>query len=586
MRKRTAGRPTSWIVLIFGLALTGCGGKGGDGSGAVPIANLSDADKAGFMRTNVTGKSGGTFLTTALGDPKTFNIILAKETTSTTPLGYVFDGLVARNADTLEIEPSLAESWTTSPDGLVWTFNLRKGVRWSDGQPFTADDVVFTLDVIYDTKTDASIRSVLTLNGKPFQYKKLDDATVEITLPAPFGAVLDAATFAIVPKHKLEGPYKAGQFNSTWGVNTNPQEIVGTSAFTILRYMPGEKIVFKRNPYYWKLAADGKQLPFLEGGIIQVVPDLNAAVLKFKAKESDWVNLRPDDWNTMKAEEASGSYTASDLGPAWGIEYITFNQNPRAKSVPPYKLAWFMKKEFRQAVSYAVDREAIIKTALRGLGRSLWSPVSEANKPYYNTNVQKYPKDTAKAEALLKQAGFVKKGDQLFDAQDHPVEFNLTTNSSNPIRVTYCTIVQEDLKKLGMKVNFQPIEFNALVKKFQDTFDWEAVVLGNTGGVEPMLGKALWRSDGALHHWNPRQSKPATPWEAEIDKIFDEADRTVDKEKRKRLCAKFQEIVAEQQPVVFLVTSDALLAIRNRFKNTKPTSLGGANWNIEQMYVE
>jgi peptide/nickel transport system substrate-binding protein len=276
-----------------------------------------------------------------------------------------------------------------------------------------------------------------------------------------------------------------------------------------------------------------------------------------------------------------------DLGPSWAITYLSFNQNPRAKTLASYKRDWFSKQEFRQAISYAIDRKSMIDTVLRGLGGPLWSPISRANKVFYDPKVKQYPYDPAKAKALLAGLGFADRNGSgmLQDREGHPVEFTLLTNTGNNVRTQLCTVIQDDLKKIGVKVNFSPVEFNSLITRIDNTFDWEAIVLGFTGGPEPHGSKSVWTTPGMLHVWNPRQATPATPWEAEIDQIFSQGAKTVDPAKRKVLYDRWQEIAAEQQALIFLVTPDYLGAIRNRIKNTRPTSLG-LIWNVEEVYVQ
>ena len=564
-----------------GFMVAGCGGPK-DGGQSNSQVTVSQADMADFLKQNITGKRGGRFVDSAVQDPKTFNFILANETSSTAPLGLVFDGLLARNPETLEFEPNLADSWTHSDDFMTWTFKLRKGVKWSDGEPFTADDVVFTFDLIYDKNIPTAARDVLTFKGKPLIYTKTDDHTVEFKLPSKVGPFLDLVGTPILPKHKLEAPWKKGQFLTTWALNTPPKEIVGTGPFTIAKYTPGQSLVFQRNPYYWRVASDGTQLPFLDGGVTQIVPDANAAVLRFKSKEADYVVLRPEDWRGMQDGAPSGGYKTFDAGPTWGFGYITFNVNPANTKLPDYKRAWFNKKEFRQAVSFAIDRENIVKTALRGIGRPLYSPVSSANKLYFDSNLKPIPHDLTKAAGLLASIGLSKKNSEgiLVDDAGHPVEFTLSTSTGNNVTITICTAIQEDLRKIGIKAIISPVDFNALVERIRKTYDWEGLNLGLTGGVEPYNGRNFWSSDGQSHVWWPKQSSPATPWEAEINKIFDQAAEETDNAKRKALFNRWQEIVYEQQPVIFLVTPDGLYAASDRLTNVRPNTLGGIRWNI------
>ncbi len=572
-------------AAIIGTALTGCGGGKNDGKkdGAARENKVSEADMADFLKRNITGKPGGKFNDATIADPKTFNVMLASETSSTDILGLVFDGLVARDPETLEFEGDLASSWTSSDDKKTWTFKLRKNVKWSDGQPLTADDVIFSYDLVFDKTIPTPVRDILTINGKPIGYRKVDDLTVEFKLPATIGPFLDVIGVSILPKHKLEAAWKSGQFNNTWSLNTKPEEIVGTGPFTISRYTPGQSIAFKRNLYHWRVSQDGKQLPLLDGGTTQIVPDLNAVILKFKSKETDYTGVRPQDWPDIQSKASSGGYTAVNAGPAWGFTYLGFNVNPANKNVPDYKRAWFSKKEFRQAVSFALNRDNMVTTALRGIGRPINSPISSANKIFYNQDLKPYALDAAKATALLASIGLKNKNAEgvLTDDQGHLVEFTLMTNTGNNVNLALCTAIQEDLHKIGIKVTINPVEFNSLVERMRKTFDWEANLLGFTGGVDPHNGRNIWMSSGMSHVWYPKEPKAATAWEAEIDKIFDDAAVETDQAKRKALYDKFQAIVYDQQPLIFLVTQDYLSAYSNRLTNVRPNALARAmKWNV------
>jgi len=491
----------------------------------------------------------------------------------------VFDGLIGRNAETLQIEPNLAESWTQSPDHLKWTFKLRKGVRWSDGVPLSADDVVFTFQLIYDKSLPIPARDILTFSGRQMIVKKIDAGTVQFTLPTVIGPFLDVMGVAIVPKHKLETAYRSGKYASTWTLDTPPADIVGTGPFTLSKYTPSQSITFGRNPYFWRISQDNKRLPFLFNGITQIVPNLNTVILRFRSGETDYTGLRPQDWGSTRAEAARGKYKTFNTGPGWGFSYLGFNVNPANTKLPAYKRAWFTNRDFRTAISYAIDRDNMVRTALRGLGRPLYTPVSIANKLYFNTAIKPIRHDTARAAALLAGAKFVKRGADLYDAAGNRVEFLLMTNTGNDINLSYCTAIQEELRKLGIKVTIAPVEFNSLVERLRKTYDWEAHVLGFTGGVEPGNGKNIWMSSGIVHPWWPKEPRPATAWEAEIDRIFNTAEKEPDSRKRKVLYDRWQQIIYDQQPLIFLTTSDALFAVRDRITNTRPNALGAVRWN-------
>ena len=548
-------------------------------------ATLPDIPNPKVIKAGKIGRSGGTLITGEISDPRTFNSIVAQETSSSVPLGRVFDGLVETNFETTEVEPALAESWTTSADGRTWTFKLRKGVRFHDGVEFTADDVVFNMEAAFTPGVQTSRRDVLTTAGKPIKWRKIDAYTVELQTAEPFGAFLRAITSNILPKHKLEAALHAGgaDFNKTWGVNTAPREIVGTGPFIMQSYVPGERIVFLRNPRYWKVDGQGNRLPYLARHVQLIVGNLDALHLKFQAGETDVYVLRPREFAEFKAREQAGKYTIYEPGPTSGTEFLELNMNPQG--IKPPKLAWFSNVKFRQAIAYAIDRSAVANQVYGGRAQPQFGPVTPANKTFYNPKVKQYPYDPARAEALLAEAGFKKAADgALRDAAGNPVEFTVSTNSENTDRVALGNVVRQDLTKIGIKVTLAPEAFNTLVGKLSGSYNWEGVIIGFTGGLDPHTSQNIWRSSGSLHDWWPKQEKPATPWEAEIDKLFDQAATTLDPNRRKQLYNRWQEIVAEQQPLIYFVNVKLAVAARNTLANMSPSAFGGATWNIDRIF--
>jgi peptide/nickel transport system substrate-binding protein len=382
---------------------------------------------------------------------------------------------------------------------------------------------------------------------------------VEFQTAEPFGAFLRTITkdtFAILPKHKLEAALRAGgaDFNKTWGVNTPPRDLVGTGPFVMQSYLPGERIVFLRNPKYWKVDAAGNRLPYLARHIQVIVPNFDAQRLKFQAGETDAYPIRPREFAEFKAGEKPGKYTVHEAGPTASTEFLMFNENPRGMRPP--KLTWFSNIKFRQAISYAIDRLAIANQIYGGRGFPQFGPITPANKVFFKPKVKQYPHDVARAEAVLTEAGFRKGADgTLRDAAGNAVEITLSTNSENSERVNIGNLIRQDLMRLGIKVTLAPEAFNALIGKLEANGNVEALVWGFTGGVDPATSQNIWKSSGSLHRWNPRQEKPATPWEAEIDKIYDQAATTLDQNRRKQLYNRWQEIVAEQQPLIYLVNA-------------------------------
>ncbi len=548
-----------------------------------------------FSQTTSPNRYGGHLILATTSDPKSFNPILAKETSTTVITGLLFEGLTRTNGITTQVEPNLAKSWKVSEDGRQWTFYLRQDVVWSDRYPFTADDVLFTFnDIIYNDKIPSSARDIFSINGKRFLVEKIDDFTVRFTLPMKFAPFLRAMGQAILPKHCLLKAVKDGNFNFTWGIDTPPKDIVGTGPYILERYQPGERIVFHRNPHYWKKDSSGYRLPYIEKIIYLIVQNQDTVLLKFLEGDLDMCSLRGMDYPLLKPLEKEKDFTIYNTGPNFGSNFITFNQNPginpktKKPYVDPIKLKWFSDIHFRRAVAHAIDKKGIIEILMNGLGYEQNSAMSPSSGYFYNPNVRKYSYDLKKAKQILEKAGYRDyDGDGIIEKpKGHPVEFSLVTNSGSTERIQIAAIIRRDLEQLGMKVNFLALEFNNIVNKLVSNYDWEAVIIGLTGGIEPHFGRNVWHSSGQLHIWYPRQKSPHTSWEKRIDTIFDTAVQELDPKKRKKLYDEWQEIVAEKLPLIYTVLGANIFAVRNKFGNLKPSGYGGVFHNLEEIYIK
>lgn len=550
-----------------------------------------------------TGKPGGTLTYSTISGPKTFNLAISTETSSSEILDYVFEGLVETSWLTAEVEPSLAERWESSEDGLVWTFFLRKDVKWADGAPFSADDVVFTFSkIIYNDDIPASARPGLTIRyldaatrtWKKGQVKaeKIGPHTVRFTLPVPFAPFLRSMETSIYPRHILERHVDDGTFTSTWDVGTEPADIIGTGPFTIERYDVGERIVLKRNPRYWQRDATGNPLPYLDRVVYLVVPNLATSLLKFQAGETDILNVTGEHFPILKPQEAAKDFTLYKRGPNFGTTFLTLNmnagKNPKndAPFVDPVKLGWFRTLAFRKALAHSIDKDSIIDNVMNGLGYPQWAAVSPAAGDFHNPNVTRYPYDIDKANALLDGLGwFDGDGDGVReDAEGNNIVFNLATNSGNTVRERVCTIMKQDLARIGIRVNLRFLEFNTLVSQLTSTYDWETIVIGFTGGVEPHHGINFWHSGERLHLWFPNQEEPATEWERRIDELFVSGSHELEHEKRVAIYREFQKIASDNVPVVYTALAERITAIGNRFANVTPTLFG--LFDVRRLYVK
>lgn len=542
-----------------------------------------------------SNKYGGILYLTAISDPKSFNPILAQETSTTAITGLIFEGLVRINAFNLKPEPNLARSWEISADGLTWTFYLRQDVFWNDGKPFTADDVVFTFkNLIYNPDIPSSASDIMKVDGKPFKVEKVGDYIVRFKLPKPFAPFLRIMTQEILPKHKYYELVKRGKFNTSLTLDSKPEDIVGTGPFMLKRYLPGQRIELMRNKFYWKKDKEGNRLPYLEGITFIIVQNQDAALLNFLKGKIDYYSMRGQDYPILKPLEKEKDFTIYETGPSFGSNFLVFNQNlsinPKTKKtyIPQYKLRWFRNEKFRRAISYAIDRKAIIDIVLNGFGYPQYSPLSPSSGYFYNPKVPKYEYNPQKARELLKGIGiYDRDGDGILeDKKGREIEFTLFTNSESTERIRISEIIKKDLEEIGIKVHFLPLEFNNLVSKLLHTYDWEAILIGLTGGIEPHFGSNVWLSSGHLHMWWPKQKKPATDWEERIDEIFNQAVQVIDERKRKKLYDEWQVIVAEKQPLIYTTLPAVMFALRNRLGNLKPTAYGGAFHNIEEIYIK
>ena len=546
------------------------------------------------------GIRGGHIIIGEPGEPKTFNPITANESSSIDILRFMFWNLLNFDAPSQKVEPGLAEFWTNSPDGKTWTFRLRKNLRWSDGAPLTADDIVFTWnDIVFNPKIDNVTRDLFIINGKPFTVTKVDDLTIQVVTPEVYAPFLEAfgAGLPIMPRHILEKSVADGTFTTTYAANSNPEEVVGSGPFRLKEYKPGQYTILERNPYFLEVDKKSTRLPYFDNVIFTTVPSLDALTLRFLSGESDVDDfVFPSDYDRFKAAADQGKFTLLEPGTGLEMSFFWFNQNTGTNSktgqpyVDPVKLKWFRNTKFRQAVSYAINRDAIIQSVFSGRAVPAYGPETSGDPKWQNTNTPTYPYNPERALELLKEIGIEKrKGDDfLTDSNGNKIEFVFNTVVENETAKKTAVLIANDLQKLGMKVILQPIEFNSLVTKIDDTYDYEAILLGLAPGsaADPANSMNVYKSSGFTHQWFPRQKTPSTDWEARIDYLMDDQMKTLDYAKRKKDYDEVQEILGEQQPMIFTVTPMYYAAIRSNIGNVRPTVFGGyrATWNAEELY--
>ena len=547
------------------------------------------------------GTRGGSVTYSTIGGPLTLNLALANDSSSTGILGYLFEGLTETSWLNNQVEPSLAESWEHSDDGLTWTFHLRRDVTWHDGQPFTAADVDFTFNrIIYNDDIPTGDRASFTFRvfdedsaawrEERMTVSTIDDYTVRFVLPVPFAPFLRSMGNAIYPRHILEPYVDGGTFNSVWGIDTDPTEIIGTGPFTIAVLEHDERIVLRRNPNYWLTDSAGNRLPYLEEVRYQIVDGLADELPMFRSGETDVHGVLGEEFATLDPLQGEENFTLFSRGPAFGSRFLVFNLNPGSDAetgepfVAPEKLRWFENTRFRQAVAHAVDKDAIIRDVNHGLGYPQWAFVSPAAGDFHNPTVQRYEYDIDKANAILDGLGWMDgDGDGIReDYAGNNIRFTLTTNSRNEVRLRVLEIIQAGLTQIGIQGDIEVIDFGELVDQLTSSYNWESILIGFGGSTDPHFSIALWHSAESLHLWNPNQAEPATRWEADIDSLFIRGSQELDREQRVRLYHEAQDIAADNVPVVYTTHSERLTAVRNVFGNLTPTLFG--LWDIRYVY--
>ena len=541
---------------------------------------------------NQVGRYGGTLVVAQRSEPKTLNPVTAADAPSREVIGRLTADLIHINRASQETEPALAKSWSVSKNGQVFTLKLRQGLRFSDGQPFDADDVVFSFQVYLDEKVNSPQRDLLVVGGKPIEVQKVDQYTVRFTLAQPYAAaerIFDG--LAMMPRHLLEKSYKEGQFAQAWALTTPPAEVAGMGPFRVKEYVPGQKIVLERNPYYWKADSGKNRLPYLDELVFLFVGNEDAQVLRFQAGDTDIVSrLGADNYLLLSKDAANHGTEFFDLGPSLEYDFLVFNLNDlKSKDTDNIaaKQAWFQDLKFRQAVSAAVDRDSIVKLVYAGHGAALWGNVSPSNKLWVDQTLPHPPRSLDRARELLKSAGFSWRSDgALLDPQGKVVEFSIITSTSNAQRMKMATLIQDDLSKLGMNVHVVPLEFRAVLDRVFQTHDYEASIMALGGGdADPNPEMNVWLSSGGTHLWHLGEAKPATEWEAQIDRLMQLQMVQLKYKERKQTYDQLQEIVAADVPFIFLATPDILVGAKKTLGNFKPAILDpNTLWNVEQLY--
>jgi peptide/nickel transport system substrate-binding protein len=537
-------------------------------------------------RADAPLRRGGELVAAVRNDPPTFNRYAGTRLIDNTveAIAHLLHARLVRvDRVTGDLQPWVAERWTESADDRSFTLTLRDGVKWSDGQPFTAADVVFSFSAVYDPRLASSLRSSMLVQGKPLEISAPDARTVVVTFPAPFGPglrILD--NLVIFPRHKLQAALRSGSMGDAWGPSADPADIVGLGPFRLVSYTPAERIVFERNPHYFGRQRsgdnrqDGIQLPYLDRLTLAIVRDQNTEVLRILNGQIDISarEIRPEDFSTLRREEQQGRARLADAGIGLDPNMLWFNLSPAAHANDPRKV-WLQSEDFRKAISHAIDRQAVVDQVYLGAAAPVYGPVTPGNQAWHVGGLPQYTYDQGRARELLANLGLADRdGDgMLEDAASRPVRFSILTQQQDTIRTRTASVIQEQLRRVGIGVDIVGLDPGSIVQRWS-TSNYDAIYYGvEANSLDPANNLDFWLSSGGFHVWNPGQKTPATPWEARIDALIQQQISTTDQAERRRLFAEAQRVFAEHVPVIYLAAPRIVVALSPKVANAHPVPL-------------
>ena len=510
-------------------------------------------------------QSGGELRFCLRSEPKTFDPLLVDDDSSLS-IRYLTGGVLVRaNRKTQDLEPELAESWKVLKDGRQITFKLRHGIMFSDGSPFSSEDVAFTMQRLMDPALHSSTGDAFRSGSGAVSTKIMAPDQIAIIFPAPIAGL--ERLFDQVAIMSAHSPKK---------------EAAVLGPFLVAEYKAGSSVLLRRNPNYWKKDSQGRRLPYLDSIRLDIQSNRDVEMLRFKRGELDLINILDSDYFDRLA--AVSPQLAHDAGASLDSDFMWFNQVASAP-IPEYKRTWFRSTNFRRAISQAINREDLSRVVFNGHAQPAVGPVSPANKFWFNSKLKAEPYRPDAALKRLQADGFHLQNGALFDRGGNAVEFSIVTNAGSKPRERMAVMVQEDLGKLGIKVNVVTLDFPSLIERISQKFNYEAAMLGfRNVDLDPNGQMNIWLSSAENHAWNPQQKSPETAWEAEIDRLMRAQVSTADLRKRKESFDRVQEMVAEQTPFIYLVNQNALSAVSSAVGGSNPGILSPQTfWNAERL---
>ena len=537
----------------------------------------------------VPGRTGGTWYDTILSDPKTFNQLIAeRDAASSGIISNTLDYLVDYDMHSREWKPHCAffEIEIDEKNGtLTVHYTLRDGLFWTyygrdEKIPVTSDDFVFWYNEVAGDKEIGSSgyaqQFVVMPDGSERRVEcvKIDDRRFDFVFPRIVADPLLATNMSLCPSFLFK-PAKEKDgvegIKALFSADVDVRTIPSCGKWYITEYTPAQRLVFKRNPYYWEKDDNGTSIPYMDEMVYQVVGDMNTDYLLFKQGKTEGFSPRPEDVSDV-IENQKDLYTVFNAEGSMNAQFWSFNQNPKNSGEPYYR--WFCNKKFRQAMSCLINRDRIIDQTYRGLASAKYSFFPEAN-PFYNPEITlQYRYDPARAVQLLESIGFYRDSDGCMrDSTGEKVEFDLTIASSNTVTNDMALIIADECSKVGITLNIRQIDFQKLIEMLTATYDWQSVILAFGAILFPSQGSNVWPSYGNLHLWYPLQEEPATEWEARLDYLYNEGCYTINHSDAQKIWDEYQRLVLEECPLIYLVRSRSVYAIRNK-------------WDLQNVYYD
>jgi peptide/nickel transport system substrate-binding protein len=521
----------------------------------------------GFLLGRAAAQGGGELKFCLRSEPKTFDPLKVEDDASDA-IRYLTGGVLVRvNRQTQELEPGLAVSWKVSKDGRQISFRLRSGISFSDGTPFSAADVAYTVQQLMDPALHSPTGDAFRSGTGNVETKVVSSTQVVITFPA-----------------QVAGLDRLFDQVAILSERSPKREMAVLGPFMVAEHKPGSSILLKRNPNYWKTDAHGRKLPYLDSIRLDIQSDRDVEVLRFKRGELDLINSL--DSNYFDKLAATSPQLVHDAGPSLDSEQLWFNEVAKSP-IPGYKKNWFRSAAFRRAISEAINRDDLSRIVFHGHAQAAVGPFSPANKFWFNSKLKPQAYSPDAALKALQAEGFRMENGSLKDKDGNEVVFSIITNSGNKYRERMAVLIQDDLQKIGVHVNVVTLDMRSLGERMTQTFDYEAIILGLTNvDLDPNGEMNVWLSSSDNHQWNPAQTAPETAWEAEIDRLMRAQASSSDARKRKEAFDRVQEIVVEQEPFIFLINKNALSAISPAVQGAAPVILSPQTfWNAERLTV-